>query len=41
MRLEFVLADDGNPAMTGADLEIVPGGRPDPYLRRLRRAPVG
>jgi GNAT superfamily N-acetyltransferase len=41
MRLELVLVDDGTVATAGQDVEIMPAERPDPYLRRLRRAPIG
>ncbi|HEV2637074.1 MAG TPA: GNAT family N-acetyltransferase [Actinocrinis sp.] len=41
MRLDLVLAEDGTVLVTGADAQIAPAERPDPYLRRLRRAPVG
>ena len=40
VRLKAVVLDDGSTAVTGADAEVAPAERPDPYLRRLRRAPV-
>jgi hypothetical protein len=40
VRLAIVLIDDGTVAVKGADVDIAPAERPDPYLRRLRRAQV-
>jgi acyl-CoA synthetase (NDP forming)/GNAT superfamily N-acetyltransferase len=39
-RLKVTLLDDGASAVTGAEVEVAPAERLDPYLRRLRRAPV-
>ena len=41
VRLTISLIDSRAVAVKGADVDIAPAERPDPYLRRLRRAPVG
>ncbi|HVT68923.1 MAG TPA: hypothetical protein VHF26_14325, partial [Trebonia sp.] len=40
LRLDVDLAEDGTARVTGSRAHIAPSNRVDPYLRRLRRAPV-
>ncbi len=40
LRLDVLLADDGALRIVGGDAHVAPAQRRDPYLRRLRRAPI-
>ncbi|HEU5426632.1 MAG TPA: GNAT family N-acetyltransferase [Actinocrinis sp.] len=40
LRIDVLFAEDGAARVIGGDVQVIPARRKDPYLRRLRRAPV-